>query len=59
LPGFDITYAGALQINEEQILILGGFRDSMFFENEMIMNRKLIAFNVESRSVSLFDYQLP
>jgi hypothetical protein len=59
LPGFDVTHAGALQINHEQILLLGGFRDSMFFNNDMIMNRKLIAFNVPTNSTSLFDVSLP
>lgn len=31
MPGFDVTTACATQINSEQILVLGGFRDSMFF----------------------------
>lgn len=30
LPGYDITYASAIQINNSQILVFGGFRESAF-----------------------------
>ena len=46
LPGYDITFGSAIQINEDQIMIFGGFRDSMFFEGDMIINRKIMGFNI-------------
>lgn len=59
LPGYDISYASALQINNSQILIFGGFRESAFKEKQIILNRKISCFNVHNNSVILFPDQIP
>ncbi|KRX10195.1 hypothetical protein PPERSA_12153 [Pseudocohnilembus persalinus] len=59
LPGFDMTHSGAVQINKNQIMILGGFRESLFFDGEILFNRKIFAFNIKEQTISQYEDTLP
>jgi len=45
LPGFDVTFGSAVQINKNNILLFGGMRDSNYFHESIYFNRKVLIFN--------------
>ncbi|KAL4512048.1 hypothetical protein ABPG72_005050 [Tetrahymena utriculariae] len=60
LPGFDVSFSAAIQINSSQIILIGGFRESMLNDKGfMLFNRKLICFNTQNSTLSLFKYNMP
>ncbi|CAD8068954.1 unnamed protein product [Paramecium sonneborni] len=59
LPGFDSSNCSAISINQSQILLLGGIRYSIIFNDQMYFNRKLLALNITNSTFSVMDNQLP
>ena len=59
LPGFEVTCGAATQINNEQIIIFGGFRDSDHFKNQISFNRKIYIFNTINNSFIVSNNEIP
>ncbi|CAK76374.1 unnamed protein product (macronuclear) [Paramecium tetraurelia] len=59
LPGFDSSNCSAISINQSQILLLGGIRYSIIFNDQMYFNRKLLTLNTTNSTFSVLDNQLP
>ncbi|CAD8186874.1 unnamed protein product [Paramecium pentaurelia] len=59
LEGFDVSWGNAICINEDQILIFGGLKDSQYFENNLYFSKKILVYNIQNESITVNDSQLP
>ena len=59
LEGFEVTCGAASQINEDIIIIFGGFIDSSHFKNVSNFNRKILSFNVKNNSFKVLQREIP
>lgn len=60
INGLEVSFAGALQINESEILIFGGFHESFNEEGEIVSSRKLMTLNVQNDcALRIYNENLP
>ena len=57
--GFEVSFAGAVQINENQILVFGGFSENEQEKGAITFSKKLATFNVNNETFRLNLDQLP
>lgn len=48
LQGFDFSWGFAMSINEDQVLLFGGLRDSHFNQPSAYFSRKLMIYNLSN-----------
>lgn len=58
LIGIEVSFAGAVQINENQILIFGGFHEGIT-ENHIIPSKKIMTFNVCNETLRILKNKIP
>jgi hypothetical protein len=58
LVGIEVSCAGAIQINDYQILIFGGFHEGIHEEN-LIPSKKIMTFNVINDTIRILKNKLP
>ena len=58
LIGIEVSFAGATQINENQILIFGGFHEGIS-DNHIIPSKKIMTFNVLNETLRILKNKLP
>lgn len=57
--GFEVSYAGAVQINEDQILVFGGFYENDQEKGSLNFSKKMLTFNINNNTFRLMQDQLP
>ena len=55
LPGLEVTFAGACQINKNQIILLGGFSESEQFQDFPTSNHRIATFNVANDTFNVLN----
>ena len=57
--GFEVSFAGAVQINDKQILVFGGFNENEQEKGSIIFSKKIMTFNVNNLTFRLHIDQMP
>ena len=57
--GFEVSFAGAVQINSKQILVFGGFSENEQEKGSVNLSRRMVTFNVNNLTFRTHGEQLP
>ena len=57
--GFEVSFAGAVQINNKQILVFGGFSENDREKGLINFSKKVMTFNVNNATFRTHERQLP
>lgn len=57
--GFEVSFAGAVQINNKQILVFGGFSENDRDTGSVNFSKKMMTFNINNLTFRTHEAQLP